>query len=280
MGSDQQPFARRPPAPPLRAFVDGYVGYRVDGVPGAVHRGLPSRHLTMIVAVGEPIAVVAHTDPAQPPDAYHFALGGLQVTPALIDAGRRQEGVTVQLTPLGARTLLGLRPRELWNTTMEAEEVLGGAARELHERVQEAPTWAERFAACDEVLGRVLGGAPPLPAPLRHAWELLVASHGTVGVAALADEVGWSRRHLTQRFRDEFGLSPKAAGRVIRFDRARRLLASPQRPSLAEVAAVCGYADQPHLTREFARLAGCPPAAWLSAEHPFVQDGAAEAVPR
>lgn len=280
MSSDDQPTARCRPAPPLRPFIDGYVGYRVDGVPGAVHRGLPSRHLTMIVAIGEPVEVLAQPDPSLAPGAFDFALAGLQLTPALIGVGHRQEGVTIELTPLGARTLLGVRSRELWNTTVEAETVLGRAARELHERLQEPSTWAERFAACDDVLARVLGGGPALPAPLRRAWEVLVASHGTVGVTALADQVGWSRRHLTQRFSDEFGLSPKAAGRVVRFDRARRLLASPQRPSLAEIAALCGYADQPHLTRDFVRLAGCPPAAWLAAEHSFVQDAAAEAVPR
>jgi AraC-like DNA-binding protein len=33
--------------------------------------------------------------------------------------------------------------------------------------------------------------------------------------------------------------------------------------ALAQVAAVCGYADQSHLTREFTRFAGMTPAAAL-----------------
>jgi len=32
------------PAPALRAFVDGYVGYRLAGFPPGLHRGVPSRH--------------------------------------------------------------------------------------------------------------------------------------------------------------------------------------------------------------------------------------------
>ena len=94
-------------------------------------------------------------------------------------------------------------------------------------------------------------------------------------MADVAGQVGWSRRHLAHRFTDEFGLSPKLAARVVRFERATTLLRSPGRPALAEVAAACGYYDQPHLNRDFVELAGCPPGEWLAAELPSVQDGEA-----
>jgi uncharacterized glyoxalase superfamily protein PhnB len=50
-------------------------------------------------------------------------------------------------------------------------------------------------------------------------------------------------RHLAAQFRTEIGLTPKAAARVIRFDRARRLIRTA---SGADVAAACGYFDQLH----------------------------------
>ena len=34
----------------------------------------------------------------------------------------------------------------------------------------------------------------------------------------------------------------------------------------ATVAAVCGYADQPHLVRDFVAFTGLAPGAWLAAE--------------
>ena len=99
-----------------------------------------------------------------------------------------------------------------------------------------------------------------------------MASGGGIEVNALAREVGWSRRHLTQQFQRELGLSPKVVGRVVRFDRARRLLTRPARPGLAAVAATCGYFDQAHLTREFRELAGMSPTTWLAEQLPSVQD--------
>lgn len=63
-----------------------------------------------------------------------------------------------------------------------------------------------------------------------------------------------------------------------RLERSRRLLDRSGRPSLADVAARCGYFDQAHLARDWNDLAGCPPSAWLSAEElPFVQDSKDEA---
>ena len=100
------------------------------------------------------------------------------------------------------------------------------------------------------------------------AWRQLLATGGGTRVSALAAETGWSSRYLTSRFRTETGLSPKAAARVIRFDRARRLLAGQVaaggRPRLADLAVTCGYFDQAHLARDFRALAGVPPSQWLA----------------
>lgn len=108
---------------------------------------------------------------------------------------------------------------------------------------------------------------------MREAWRLVLGSGGTVPVTRLAAEVGWSRRHLAERFGQELGLSPKAAARIVRFERARHMLQRPDRGTMADVAAACGYFDQPHLNRDFVELAGCPPGEWLAEELPSVQDG-------
>ena len=71
---------------------------------------------------------------------------------------------------------------------------------------------------------------------------------------------------------DTDGLPPKVLARVLRFERARRLLQRPDRPALADVAAVCGFYDQAHLNRDWRELAGCSPTTWLAEELPSVQD--------
>ncbi len=136
----------------------------------------------------------------------------------------------------------------------------------------------------DEVLLRLMGrgmaGAAREAAPeVSWAWHQLLRAGGTVRVSALAAGTGWSGRHLTSRFRAEIGLTPKAAARVIRFDRARRCWCGTwpwpgPEYRLADLAVACGYFDQAHLAREFRALAGCPPSQWLAEEFRNVQAGA------
>ncbi|MGV9456757.1 helix-turn-helix domain-containing protein [Streptomyces sp. NPDC003635] len=260
------------PMPPLRPFIESYCGYRLTGFPPGLHRGLPSRHMTFIVSIGDDIDVVAQTDPAQSPQHYGCVLSGLQATAALISHDGDQEGVAVELTPLGSRALFGMPAGELWNLSVELGEVVGPIGRELRERLQTTAGWEHRFAVCDALLGRMTGDGTPAP-ELRFAWETVVASHGGVTVRDLAEESGWSRQHLARRFRSEFGLTPKLAARVVRFERAQQMLRrSPPFVSFAQVAAACGYYDQSHLTREFAALAGCTPTELLAGDVPSVQD--------
>ncbi|WP_232248530.1 helix-turn-helix domain-containing protein [Streptacidiphilus rugosus] len=274
------------PAPPLRGLVGWYSGYRQRGVPETRHRGLPSPYLTLILTLDEPLTVAAHPDPRDPPGDYRTLLGGLHTSPALIEVPGRQSGVQVALGPLGARALLGLPAGGLAGIDVHADDVLGPDASVVHERLREADGWTARFGVLDAwLLGRLgrLGDRLGPPPEVLRAWQLLLASGGRVRVAALAEEVGWSGRHLQNRFLAEIGLTPKAAARVVRFDLARRGLARGVasagtavglgRPNLALLAADFGYADQSHLDREFTALAGCTPSAWLAEEFRNVQAG-------
>jgi AraC-like DNA-binding protein len=274
------------PAEPLRRYVAAYTGYRQRGVPPARHRGLPSPYLTLIFTLDEPLTIAAHPDPGQPPGEFGTLLGGLHSVPALITHAGAQSGIQVALRPLGARALLGLPAGELAELDVPAEAVLGGVCVELRDRVRAAAGWPQRFAVLDEILLRrvAAAGAPAAAAAagvapeVSWAWQQLLRQRGALRVSELAAGTGWSGRHLTSRFRAEIGLTPKAAARVIRFDRARKLLARNLTEAtagyrLADLAADCGYFDQAHLAREFRTLAGCPPSQWLAEEFRNVQAG-------
>jgi AraC-like DNA-binding protein len=285
------------PSPQLAPFVDGYIGYRLSGFAPGLHRGLPSRHMTFIVSIGPSIDVVTQTDPRQAGASYGCVLGGLQASAAVISHTGYQEGVAIDLTPLGSRALFGMPARALWNTSVECADVAGPAGRELWERLQGLTAWADRFAACDAVLTRIADRDLTVAPELRGVWQTLVRTGGTDPIGNLAATVGWSRQHLARRFRDEFGFGPKLAARVVRFERARHMLQSVLQPdphppprdgvglrptesfvTIAQVAAACGYYDQAHLDRDFADLAGCTPTAWLAEELPSFQDDVAVAV--
>jgi AraC-like DNA-binding protein len=258
------------------------VGYRMLGFEPGTHRGLPSRHLTFIVTFDAPLDLTM-PGTSVPPSSHRAMVSGLHDAPALIHHDGNQHGIHILVTPEGSRGLFRMPPSSLAGTVASLDDALGPAGRELVDRLSLAEGWPARFAILDQVLSRQVlgdGGRPrsagaiaARPREVGEAWRLLVESTGSLDVDAVAHAVGWSRRHLAERFRTEIGLPPKVLSRVLRFERAKGLLMCAARPRLADVAAACGYADQAHMTREWKALAGVSPSGWLADEKlPFVQD--------
>jgi AraC-like DNA-binding protein len=270
------------PAPPLRPFVARYTGYWLDGFPPGRHQGLPSGSLTVVLSLGPSVDLAVMPTPAQAPASFDALVAGLHAAPVTIVYGPSQRGIQLDVTPLGARALFGLPAGALASTVLGLDELVGRPAGGCIERLREAPSWGARFAIVDELLQSLLRAGPDIATGLApeviEAWRMLVASGGGVEITSVAHEVGWSRRHLAQRFHHELGLSPKQAARVLRFDRARRRIGRPGPCHLAEVALSCGYFDQAHLTREFRELAGMTPTAWRNEQLPSVQDTDADVV--
>ena len=281
MAADAE-FVRARPVPALRPYLDWYSGYReTDGVP-SLHRGLPSPQLTLILTLEDPLVMAAHPDPKQLPGTFEALVGGLHTHPALIRNPGRQSGVQLALNPLGARALLGMPAGEVAEWDFDARDVLGAAfVAEVRERMLHAASWPERIHAMEESLLTRLNAQAAFQPEVRHAWRTLLASGGTADVAGLARSVGWSTRHLSARFRTEFGVGPKAFGRLVRFRRTAGLLqrTGGAGTSLAELAAAHGYYDQSHLAAEIRQFAGCPPTAWMAEEFRNFQAGARPAEP-
>lgn len=265
-------YVRARPSPGLRPFVAWYSGYRQRGIAPGLHRGLPSPYLTLILTLDEPLTIRAHPDGKQPPGNYDTLLGGLHLAPALITHDGAQSGVQIAVHPLGCRALLGLPAGELSGLDVDLPAVIGDrAASSVRAAVLERDSWAGRFGALDAVLLRLCRDDRDPHPDLGYAYERVLASGGTATVRQVADEVGWSTRHLSNRFRAETGLGLKEAARVTRFDRARRRLRPGVR--LGDLAAATGYFDQAHLARDFHAFAGVPASRWLADEIAFVQAG-------
>lgn len=246
----------RPPHPLLAAHVLSYTArdqVRTEPMPW---------QFTPLCAVVVGIDLVATARTGLPPSP----VCGLRDRPVIaVEEPGRTVGIGLGLTPLGAHAFLGVPLGELANQVIGLDDLLGTRAALLTERLAEAPGWAARFGLLDEVLLAWLRTGPELARPMRGVWQRLTGSHGQVRIGALADELGWTRQHLATRFRRHIGLTPKTVARLARLHRAMSLLAG--RP-LADVAAVCGYADQAHLNRDFRLLTGSTPTSTLPADPP------------
>lgn len=252
--------------------------YTSDGLEPGSHRGLPSPWLTLIVSVGGPVRVSGTVEGGAVFDAgsstsYDVVVAGLHPVAAVVEQPSRQAGVQLALHPLTAPAVLGCRAAELLTAGDHGHEVIGSAARELHEQVAGAADEQHRLDVVESWVHRRVDGSRPrvIRPEVARAWELIERSRGTTRIEEVAREVALSPRQLRVLVEREVGLSPKQLARSFRFDAAVEGLTSG-RP-IAEVAVTAGYSDQAHLAREFREMVGCPPTTWLAEERRNIQDG-------
>jgi AraC-like DNA-binding protein len=244
----------------------------------------PFRGIVVILSFDERLRLVDATGR----DEVHTSFtAGLSDGPTITEHAGSQHGMQVDLTPPAARALLGVPLNELTNRVVPLEDVLGRDVSELLERLHDERTWERRFDLIERELARRVAETRPPPAAITEAWRRLCETHGQTEVADLARDLGYSRRRLSSRFKDEFGLSPKAFARVLRFERATDRLARDDGARFAEIAQDCGYYDQAHMNRDFREFAGISPSEYIgrllpggggvaaSDDVPFVQDTAA-----
>ncbi|ANN17939.1 AraC family transcriptional regulator [Amycolatopsis orientalis] len=240
----------RLPDPRLAAHVSSYVAHDLPDTGPSSWRITPLSVLIWVIDFEAP-ARGPSGDGAIPDSP----VLGLRDRPLLAEQAGASRGIAVALSPLGSYALFGIPLRELTNAAIAASDLLRSGS--LIERLAEAADWPERFRLLDEYLLSRMARGPELAAPVRYAWERLMT--GPVRIDALADEIGWSRQHLSARFREQIGLNPRTAGRIARLNRVVALVSRAPSLSWAEVAYRGGYSDQAHLVREFRALTGSSP---------------------
>ncbi|MBA2445743.1 MAG: hypothetical protein H0V49_10480 [Nocardioidaceae bacterium] len=93
---------------------------------------------------------------------------------------------------------------------------LGPAAMEWHVLIAGQPTWALRFQKLEEMLLAIADRRSDTVGDVRPelawtwTWNQLTHYDGAVAVADLADDLGWSRRHLSTQSSRSSGSGPNS----------------------------------------------------------------------
>jgi AraC-like DNA-binding protein len=266
-------FATGTPHPSLRDVVLRYEGYAERAAGPVTFRELPCTFVPIIIDLDAGWAV-AHRQHATPLRLGSF-VAGITEGPVLVSHGGSARCLQVDLTPLGARRLVGMPMSELANQSVPIDDVFGRFGRDLVQRVGEAPDWPARFALIDDVIRARLAEAAPIDTGVEWSLRRIIASGGAATIGELACELGWSHRRLIARYRDFVGLPPKLVARIVRFERLTAMLTNDPAADWAQTAVACGYFDQAHLAREVRELADITPTELRAQTVNSVQDAGA-----
>jgi AraC-like DNA-binding protein len=254
-------YVEHVPAPALRSLVACTWAF---SAPVRVHRVLPDGCIDIVVIDGRARVVGTMQRAIMVPTSQSAVLG-------------------IRMRPGEAARLFPAAPRELTDSETTLDALWGDDGRVLEEALVTLVEQASRNKLVgteilrsanrtveDALVRRLASHGEAIDTRIRAAASLL--AQGTA-VHKVAERVEISERHLDRRFTQRVGINPKAFARVRRLQRAAALLANGA--PLSKAAALAGYADQAHFTREASALAGVTPSA-LARE---LSDGFGTAIP-
>jgi AraC-like DNA-binding protein len=230
--------------PPCEALRDRVACFWTHASRGGSHGVLPDGAMDIVVTLGGSDAAVVGT-----------------MTRA-ITVETRAETITVgvRFRPGAAIDLLGVSARELRDQSASLADVWradGGAVADAIAASMSANDAIARLEAC--LVRRAWRSTAP-DARVAYAVESLRRAGGELPVGAVAARIGVSERQLERLFDERVGIGPKMFARVVRLERALRMI-DRRAGSWSQIAYACGFTDQAHLVREIRALSGMTPSA-------------------
>jgi len=237
-------YAELAAAPDVTPWVSAHWHFRVAPGAGTIEHTIPP--------TGGAILVVG--------DGGEVIVAGARVTPLTTTVRGGDSIWGSHLWPGASASLLGVSGDALRERTMPVREVLGD---DLADRLAAVGRGTRDDSGGAEALDRVVRLLVPVAAPLDAAIMTAVAhilaSDGSASIADVAATVGLSPRQLRRRFRPVVGLTAKELLRIRRLRASALDLVREPGRRWVEIAAEHGYADQPHLVREYRELLGLTP---------------------
>jgi AraC-like DNA-binding protein len=247
-------YAEYPPSPALAAIVDCYwiLEGHGCGVPEPI---IPDGRVEIVVHYG--VRFERHHADGRVERQDAAMIVGQMLAPISI-AHRGGAGVAaIRLRPEATRAVTGCDATAITGSFVDVEALFGSIGS-LREQLALAADDTARVRWLERWLAPRVRTAPSRQVAATVA--AIKTQAGIVDLAALAAAAGVSPRHLERRFLEDVGLTPKTFARIVRLQAALGRIAGGER--LADVAHACGYYDQPHMTRDFGRLAAISPAEW------------------
>jgi AraC-like DNA-binding protein len=247
----------RPPHPALRPFVrELWITERARPTQPArlVERAMPDG--LMHIAIRLTHASIHIADDSRANDFGYAVLGGARSGHYVRASRGCARSIGATLLPGAARVFFGSSALAFANRHTNLNDLWGTEVTSLREHLIELRRPSLQLDLFELYL---LNRMPAIRGVHPAIATSLANMRGDEDVASMVDRSGFSHRRFIELFVESVGLSPKKFMRVRRFQRVLKLLAAQPSASWAQLATDAGYADQPHLNRDFREFAGVAP---------------------
>ncbi|MDO5602614.1 MAG: helix-turn-helix transcriptional regulator [Oscillospiraceae bacterium] len=188
-------------------------------------------------------------------------LFGPSTKPCMVGVSANQSHMLliIEFQPAGLFAFTGIEQKELTDRIIPFEMINAALNRFILETLESAASLEELIGLLDGRLLESLSAASP--SELKLATKLMIERAGNISCKELSAAVYYSQRHLNRIFENYVGMNTKTFSRMVRINRAIRLMQDPQ-CSITCVSHESGFYDLSHFIHDFKSVCGMTPQAY------------------
>lgn len=259
------PIIRKlPPSEPLIPFIKYYLYLEMDYV--GKFRVVSSPEIEMYF-VFRPAKVVTRNRTLLLPkvllggiqDLYHDDVSHMYDTSV-------KKGFVVVFRPSAMYQLFGVKLSELANYIVHADELIGKQVLNLWDRLLVLRDPHQMKISADYFFSRFLPARFENDGLTDAAIGLMDANKGMVRQGTICKKLNSSSRKLQRRFKEHIGCTIKELLQIYRFNFMLKNIDQFSYSQLTQLSYQCDYFDQSHFIKDFKRVTGQVPKAFVANE--------------
>jgi len=234
------------PHPALKNWISNYtITFPIKGMMSNEYTIMPHGSATLVLSSDGNKTFCTLFGPTTKP----FCVGS--------EANQFQLLFIVEFQPAGYYAFSGMPQKELTNCIFSFENVNPAMNSLLAQHLENAPDIHSLVGEIDKLFLAHLKTVLYRP-EFSVANQIILNSGGQTSVKELSHNVFYSERHLGRIFEEYLGVSIKSFSRLVRINKAIRLLRQPQY-SITQAYLQTGFYDMPHFIHEFKSICGITP---------------------
>ncbi|NYF78902.1 AraC family transcriptional regulator [Granulicella arctica] len=199
-------------------------------------------------------------------------VSGLQRRTRMVEHAPHSSLVIVRFTEVGAAAILHDRVDMLYNQTLPLVDLLPRQeVDDIQNALADVCTIPQQISVVEEFLSNRIDAQNEIAKrsispQIEAAVQMIRNSNGRSSIRGIARHLAMSQSALERHFRAAVGATPKDLARLVRLQHICRLWDSGK--SLTDIAFHAGYADQPHLIRDFRLFTDMSPESFFRSSSP------------
>lgn len=164
----------------------------------------------------------------------------------------------IRFKPGGLAAFTNVPASAILNQVVPAECFFGRAVNDWPALLYEMETDEDKVNLLDRLLIQAVRKYDLDLQMINSVVETIRMNTDSTHIQSICAKTGWSYKKLERTFQKNAGYTPKYYSKIVRFNKALRLMARNQQ-SLTEVCYDCNYFDQSHFIKDFHQFAGTTP---------------------